>query len=146
MNRAGMLSRRAVLRGLGTAIALPWLEAMDQVAARELGRHTRLPSLELGIDPSAQSGNCDSGYSCAYSSNISWKSASMPMAKEIDPRLVFDRLFGSRSYAGSTAERLKQERYERSVLDFVLEDARQLRDRLGRNDRRKIDEYLSSIR
>jgi hypothetical protein len=70
----------------------------------------------------------------------------MPMPKEIDPRLVFDRLFGSRSYGGSTAERLKQERYERSILDFVREDARQLHDRLGRNDRRKIDEYLSSIR
>jgi hypothetical protein len=120
--------------------------SIDQVAARELGRRTRLPSLELGIDPSAQSGNCDSGYSCAYSSNISWKSASMPMAKEIDPRLVFDRLFGSGSSGRATALRLEPPEYQRSVLDFVLEDARQLRSRLGRNDRRKIDEYLSSIR
>jgi hypothetical protein len=120
--------------------------SIDQVAARELGRHTQLPSLELGIDPSAQSGNCDSGYSCAYSSNISWKSASMPMAKEIDPRLVFDRLFGSSFSGGATVPRLESQRYQRSILDFVLEDARQLRERLGRNDRRKIDEYLSSIR
>ena len=68
--------------------------SIDQIAAGQIGQATRLPSLELGIDPSAQAGSCDSGYSCAYSSNISWKSATMPMAKEIDPRLVFDRLFG----------------------------------------------------
>jgi hypothetical protein len=120
--------------------------SIDQVAAQAIGRHTRLPSLELGIDPSAQAGSCDSGYSCAYSSNISWKSASLPMAKEIDPGLVFDRLFGSRSYPGSAAERVKRERYERSILDLVQEDTRQLRGRLGMNDRHKIDEYLTSIR
>ena len=67
--------------------------SVDQVAAQKLGQHTRLPSLELGIERGAQSGNCDSGYSCAYSSNISWRSANMPMAKEINPKLVFDRLF-----------------------------------------------------
>jgi hypothetical protein len=120
--------------------------SIDQVAALQIGRRTRLPSLELGIDPSAQSGSCDAGYSCAYSSNISWRSASLPMAKEIDPGLVFDRLFGSRSYRGSAAERLKRARYERSVVDLVHEDARQLRGRLGMNDRRKIDEYLTAIR
>ena len=62
---------------------------------QKVGRQTRLPSLELGIDRGAQAGNCDSGYSCAYSSNISWRSANMPMAKEINPRLVFDRLFAA---------------------------------------------------
>ncbi len=75
--------------------------SIDQVAAGQIGRSTRLPSLELGIDPSAQAGSCDSGYSCAYSSNISWKSATLPMAKEIDPRLVFDRLFGTRVRQGT---------------------------------------------
>ncbi len=120
--------------------------SIDQIAAGQIGQATRLPSLELGIDPSAQAGSCDSGYSCAYSSNISWKSATMPMAKEIDPRLVFDRLFGAPARQGSPGDRLKRDRYDRSVLDFVRDDARQLHARLGANDRRKIDEYLESIR
>ena len=74
--------------------------SVDQVAAQKVGRQTRLPSLELGIERGAQSGNCDSGYSCAYSSNISWRSANMPMAKEINPKLVFDRLFASKRARG----------------------------------------------
>ena len=81
--------------------------SVDQVAAQKIGRQTRLPSLELGIERGAQSGNCDSGYSCAYSSNISWRSANMPMAKEINPRLVFDRLFapdGTPEFAGRSAQ------------------------------------------
>jgi hypothetical protein len=120
--------------------------SIDQVAANKIGHRTRLPSLELGIDPSAQAGSCDSGYSCAYSSNISWKSENMPMAKEIDPGLLFDRLFGSRPRDASPADRARRERRQRSVLDFVLEDARQLHSQLGSNDRRKIDEYLNAIR
>jgi hypothetical protein len=121
--------------------------SIDQVAAGQIGQATRLASLELGIDPSAQAGSCDSGYSCAYSSNISWKSAALPMAKEIDPRLVFDRLFGSQARSkGTPAERLQRQIYERSILDFVREDARQLHAQLGMNDRRKIDEYLNSLR
>ncbi len=120
--------------------------SVDQVAAQKIGRQTRLPSLELGIERGAQSGNCDSGYSCAYSSNISWRSANMPMAKEINPKLVFDRLFASRSRAGSPADRIKRELYQRSVLDLVLDDAQQLQNRLGMNDRHKIDEYLTAVR
>ena len=120
--------------------------SVDQVAAQKIGRQTRLPSLELGIERGAQSGNCDSGYSCAYSSNISWRSANMPMAKEINPKLVFDRLFASRSRAGSPADRIKRELYQKSILDLVLDDAQQLQNRLGMNDRRKIDEYLTAVR
>ncbi len=120
--------------------------SIDQVAAMQIGHRTRLPSLELGIDPSAQAGSCDSGYSCAYSSNISWKSENMPMAKEIDPGLLFDRLFGSVPRDASPADRARRERRQRSVLDFVLEDARQLHAQLGSNDRRKIDEYLNAVR
>jgi Protein of unknown function (DUF1552) len=120
--------------------------SIDQVAAGQVGQATRLASLELGIDPSAQAGSCDSGYSCAYSSNISWKSATLPTAKEIDPRLVFDRLFGSQIRKGSTAEQFKREVYEKSILDFVRDDARQLHAQLGMSDRRKIDEYLNSLR
>ena len=121
--------------------------SVDQVAAAHLGRGTKLPSIELGIDRGAQAGNCDSGYSCAYSSNISWRSESTPMAKEVDPRLAFERLFADQLRPGETATaRAKRERYRKSVLDFVAEDARQLQGRLGRNDRQKVDEYLSSIR
>ena len=120
--------------------------SIDQVAAMQIGHRTRLPSLELGIDPSAQAGSCDSGYSCAYSSNISWKSENMPMAKEIDPGLLFDRLFGAGPRDASPADRARRERRQRSVLDFVLEDARQLHAQLGTSDRRKIDEYFNAVR
>ena len=121
--------------------------SVDQVAAQKIGGQTRLPSLELGIERGAQSGNCDSGYSCAYSSNISWRSANTPMAKEINPRMVFDRLFAvSRPERAPAAEQKKRELYRQSILDFALEDAQQLRRRLGMTDRRKLDEYLTSVR
>lgn len=120
--------------------------SVDQVAAERIGRLTRLSSLELGTERGGQSGNCDSGYSCAYSSNISWRSATMPMAKEVDPKLVFDRLFSNRSKKGSAADRLKREFYQKSIIDFVREDAAQLRKKLGMTDRRKIDEYLTAVR
>jgi hypothetical protein len=120
--------------------------SVDQVAAAKIGRETRLPSLELGIERGAQSGNCDSGYSCAYSSNISWRSANMPMAKEINPKLVFDRLFTPQARQGSPAEQRKRALYQKSILDLVLGDAQQLRNRVGGNDKRKIDEYLTAVR
>lgn len=120
--------------------------SVDQLAAQKVGRTTRLPSLELGCDRGAQSGNCDSGYSCAYSSNISWSSESTPVAKEINPRLVFERLFSNGVAGEQGASRARRERYRASILDFVTEDARQLRHRLGRTDGRKVDEYLTSIR
>jgi Protein of unknown function (DUF1552) len=120
--------------------------SVDQVAAQKFAGVTRFPSLELGIDRGAQSGNCDSGYSCAYSSNISWRSATTPMAKEVNPRLVFDRLFAGRSGNESTAGRARRDLYRRSILDFVSEDATQLRGRLGASDRRKLDEYLTAVR
>lgn len=120
--------------------------SVDQVAAQKLGGQTRLPSLELGVERGAQSGNCDSGYSCAYSSNISWRSANMPMAKEINPKLVFDRLFSSRTHEGLPADRIKRDFYRKSILDLVLNDAQRLQNRLGMNDRRKIDEYLTAVR
>ncbi|REJ86806.1 MAG: DUF1552 domain-containing protein [Planctomycetota bacterium] len=119
-------------------------QSVDQVAAEQVGSQTRLPSLELGIEAGRQAGSCDSGYSCAYSSNISWKSATTPMAKEINPKAAFERLFGT----GVEDARARAERdfYRKSILDFVAEDANRLRGRLGRNDRRKLDEYFSSVR
>lgn len=120
--------------------------SVDQVAAQQVGYRTRFPSLELGIERGAQSGNCDSGYSCAYSSNISWRSESVPMAKEINPRLVFERLFASEDPSQAAEGRGRRQRYKRSILDFVAEDASQLKSRLGVGDQRKMDEYLMALR
>ena len=120
--------------------------SVDQVAAQKVGKHTRFPSLELGVECGAQAGACDTGYSCAYSSNISWRTPTTPMAKEVNPRLVFDRLFASPSPGISGSERARRDYYRRSILDFVTEDAGQLRNRLGTNDKRKVDEYLTAVR
>jgi hypothetical protein len=120
--------------------------SVDQVAALKVGQQTRFASLELGCDRGAQSGNCDSGYSCAYSSNISWRSETTPMAKEVNPRLVFDRLFASQVAGENAAARAKRALYKRSILDFVAEDAGTLKSRLGVSDRRKVEEYLTGVR
>jgi hypothetical protein len=117
--------------------------SVDQVAAAKAGQHTKFSSLELGCDRGAQAGNCDSGYSCSYSTNISWRTDTTPQAKEIDPKLAFERLF---SIGAAGSARTKREKFNRSVLDFVLEDARDLQAKLGAKDQRKLDEYLSSVR
>ncbi len=116
----------------------------DQVAAEKIGQETRLPSLELGTEGNRTAGQCDSGYSCAYSSAISWKTESTPMAKEIVPRLAFERMFG-----GDGEDRklvAKRNFYRKSILDVVSEDAAKLQKRLGQTDRRKVEEYFSSVR
>ena len=118
-------------------------QSVDQIAAERIGNLTRLPSIELGTEEGRQAGSCDSGYSCAYSSNISWKSESTPMAKEVNPKAAFERLFGSGEDAKAQAER---DFYRKSILDFVASDAAGLRKQLGRNDQRKLDEYFSSVR
>lgn len=120
--------------------------SVDQFAAARVGQQTRFPSLELGCEQGAQSGNCDSGYSCAYSSSPSWKTETTPVAKEINPRLVFDRLFASQRPGESEAARARRVSRERSILDLVREDARDLAAQLGAKDRRKLDEYLTSVR
>jgi len=118
----------------------------DQLAAQRIGNNTRFPSLELGCERGAQAGNCDSGYSCAYSSSIAWRGESTPVAHEVDPRAVFERLFGG-SEPGETAEsRKKRESYKKSVLDFVLEDAKGLQAKLGVHDQNKLDEYMTGVR
>lgn len=119
-------------------------KSVDQVAADYYGRTTRLPSIELGTESGRTAGSCDSGYSCAYSNNISWRTPTQPMAKEINPRLAFERLFGNGS-AGSKTER-KELLFQRSILDLVAEDAAQLQVGLGHHDRQKMDEYFTSVR
>lgn len=120
--------------------------SVDQLAAEKIGHQTRFPSLELGIERGAQSGNCDSGYSCAYSANVAWRTPTSPVAKEIDPTAVFDRLFGEGDSGEQGLAKAKRERYRKSVLDFVLEDAKRLQSRLGASDQRKLDEYLYAVR
>lgn len=90
--------------------------SVDQVAARKVGQRTKFPSLELGCDRGAQAGNCDSGYSCSYSTNISWRTDTTPQAKEIDPKLAFERMF---STGGSAEQRSKREKFKASILDFA---------------------------
>ncbi|MCA9153065.1 MAG: DUF1552 domain-containing protein, partial [Planctomycetales bacterium] len=119
--------------------------SVDQLAARALGEQTRFPSLEVGCEQGSQAGNCDSGYSCAYSANISWRTESSPVAKETNPRLVFERLFLDGAEKGEQ-ERMRRMLTKKSLLDFVLEDANDLQKKLGGTDRRKIDEYLTSVR
>jgi hypothetical protein len=120
--------------------------SMDQIAARKLEGTTRFASIELGCEEGVQGGNCDNGYSCAYSNSISWRTPSSPMPPEIRPRAVFERLFGSVEDERDPKRRARQDLYQKSVLDVVLEDARRLQGSLGGADRRKLDEYLYGIR
>ncbi|PQO38987.1 hypothetical protein C5Y96_03705 [Blastopirellula marina] len=120
--------------------------SIDQEMAKSLGHETRLPSLELSCDGARKSGSCDSGYSCAYQFNLSWRSPNTPMAAESNPRLVFERLFGrgngderQRNFDQRMAER-------RSVLDFVMGETKTMSKQLGRNDVKKLDEYLTGVR
>ncbi len=120
--------------------------SVDQVAAKQIGHYTKFPSLQLGCEPGRGAGGCDSGYSCAYSNSISWSSETTPMLKEVNPRQVFERLFSNHSAAAAGEGAAKRNLYEKSVLDFVSEDARRLQSRLGQSDQRKLGEYLSGIR
>ena len=120
--------------------------SVDQVAAQMLGDRTRFASIELGTEHGRRAGNCDSGYSCAYSNSVSWRSEATPMPPEVNPRLVFERLFGRPGAKDDPAARAKRRRYDKSILDFVQEDTRKLKGDLGPTDQRKLDEYLDAVR
>ena len=119
--------------------------SIDQVIADQLASETRFRSIELGCDDSRTIGNCDSGYSCAYTNSLSWRSDTTPMPPETNPRLVFERLFGADAGL-DPATRARRLRSRRSILDLVHERTRSLAGDLGASDRLKIDEYLNSIR
>ena len=116
--------------------------SVDQAAASQIGDKTRIPSLELGIEPGYRAGNCDSGYSCVYSATMAWKSATQPLPKEVNPRLAFDRLFSTEP----NAEILQRDEERKSILDFVKQDSKDLIHKVSGNDARKLDEYFSAIR
>jgi len=121
--------------------------SVDQLAAQEIGGQTVLPSLELSCDSGPRLGACDSGYACAYQYNVSWRSETMPVMPEVDPKHVFERLFGDTTGGRDSAQaRTRRAMFQKSILDFVNDDARRLQSRLGTGDRRKVDEYLTAVR
>jgi hypothetical protein len=120
--------------------------SVDQIAAAHVGNQTRLPSLEISCDKGQRAGSCDSGYSCAYQFNLAWKTPTTPLPPEVDPRLVFERLFSNGSLRETEESRARRQQANKSILDFVLTDAQQLQRGLGVNDRQKLDEYLTSVR
>ncbi len=120
--------------------------SVDQLAARQIGALTRLRSLELGCEPGRLGGQCDNGYSCAYSNSIAWSTPHTPLGKLNDPREVFDRLFRDGDAELPAAVREARSTRRRSVLDFVREQARSLSQSVGAQDARKLDEYLSGVR
>ena len=120
--------------------------SFDQLLVREFGDKTRFGSLELGCERGGLAGDCDSGYSCAYSNSISWRTESTPVAKEVNPRLVFERLFQSDDPSETELQKAQRLAENKSILDFVMEDAKALNKKLGITDRSKLDEYMSGIR
>jgi hypothetical protein len=119
----------------------------DQIIANAIGGQTRFPSLELGLDYGRMEGGCDPGYACIYSNNVSWKNATTPAIKEVNPRIVFDRLFGRARQSDHQGEaRDMQETYNRSILDYTRESLARINSALGVSDRLRVDEYLTSIR
>jgi len=120
--------------------------SMDQIAARHLEGKTRFGSLELGCEEGIQGGNCDNGYSCAYSNSLSWRTENSPNPPEIRPRAVFERMFGAADDEKDPARRQRLGNFRRSILDMALGEAQSLKSTLGGDDRRKLDEYLYAVR
>lgn len=118
----------------------------DQIAARGFAKETRVASLQLGCEDARMVGNCDTGSSCAYTNTLSWKDPDTPLTVEVDPRSVFERLFGTFDPSLSAEVRNRRMLYRRSILDQTRESAQKLTSTLGSTDRRKMDEYLTSIR
>ena len=125
-----------VLRDLARRVGI----SVDQIAASRIGQTTRLPSLEIGSEPTNPAGSCDTGYSCVYNTTLSWHSATMPMPKIYKPRDIFNRLFADGPASPAAAARKK------SILDYALNESHSLSARVGTNDRRKLDEYFNAVR
>ncbi|HEU4593493.1 MAG TPA: DUF1552 domain-containing protein [Steroidobacteraceae bacterium] len=120
--------------------------SIDQVVASQIGHRTRFASLELTCDVVRKSGECDSGYACAYEYNLAWQSPNQPLAPEHNPQFAFERLFGDGPREARVANLKRREYEQHSILDYVLEDARSLNTRLDGRDRQKLEQYLTSVR
>ncbi len=116
---------------------------IDQMIARQIGRDSKLPSLEIAVDRNDVVGACDHGYACAYMNSMSWKTPTMPLPAETNPRFVFERLFGT---GDSAEERVARSREDRSILDGLTQEIAHLRGKLGRRDSARLSEYLDGIR
>lgn len=116
---------------------------VDQVAAKQLGLQTQLPSLELSMDLLQTVGQCDNGYACVYQNNLSWSSPTTPLPSEAHPRIVFESLFGE---GGNSAERRAALRRRASLLDGFTSEIARLKQKVGAGDRAKIDQYLDTVR
>ena len=136
----GWLTGTTITKTTGSDIAAGGI-SMDQIAAQEIGRHTKLPSLELGTEPVATGIDTNVNYTRLYASHISWKTSTVPLPCEINPRVAFDRLFRTRSKGGE-----KQAADDKSVLDLVRQDAKRLQSKLGSSDKAKLEQYLESVR
>jgi hypothetical protein len=117
----------------------------DQIAAQELSKYTQFGSLELGIESNQLAGNCDSGYSCAYTNTIAWRSETTPLPVENNPRAIFERMFGDGDSTDAAA-RMAQFKRQRSLLDYVNGSLKRLNATLGPQDRSKLNEYTDAIR
>ncbi len=120
--------------------------SVDQVAAQHIGDQTVFPSLELGVEGGTSTGDCDSGYSCAYARNIAWAGPATPLPKVTDPLFAFERLFGADDQGRTPEDQARELLLRRSVLDYALDDAHRLQARLGSADGQKLDEYLTGVR
>lgn len=120
--------------------------SVDHIAAKYLAGDTPFPTLELGCQSGKLAGTCDSGYSCAYSNSISWRSPTQPAGKEVNPRLLFDRLLGGGSARDVAESQYRRRQRKQSILDFVADDARRLHKQVSQADKHKLDQYLDSIR
>jgi hypothetical protein len=120
--------------------------SVDQVAANAVGADYPFGSVQLGLEGGSSVGGCDSGYSCAYSRNISWSGPKTPVPKVVNPQLVFDRFFGGMDPAATQEELARRKKYRKSVLDYVIGDAESVQSTLGASDRHKLEEYLTGVR
>lgn len=120
--------------------------SFDQVLAKYYGDQTRFPSLELSCEGVHKSGACDSGYACAYQYNLSWSTATTPMTPEASPRLIFERMFGAGAHGERAANMRRRQAEQRSILDFVMNDAKSMQRRLGAADTAKLDQYFTGVR
>lgn len=136
---SGFLTCTTITKTLGVDLSCNGT-SMDQVAAQRVGKQTPLPSLELAMDSVSTGVDNNVGYTRVYGSHIAWAGATRPLAREINPRLVYERLFrANRQQAGSATQ-------DKLLLDRVLGDARRLREGLGAADRQRLDEYLQGVR
>lgn len=136
---AGLLTSTTINKTVGVDLNCNGV-SMDQVAAQKIGHLTPLPSIELGIEPVAVGIDGVVGYTRVYGAHIAWRGPTSPLAKEINPRLAYERIVRAGQQGGASLQA------DRSVLDMVMEDAQELQGRLGANDRRRVDEYLESVR